>query len=79
MVCVVQTNAMRKMHPVTAYRHLKDISQAALAEKVGCGRSMMNLIEKGVRRPSPELAERIQMHTGIDARVLLGIQSVGAE
>ena len=64
---------MNTMHPITRYREAVGISQAALAERVGCKRSMMNLIEKGDRRPSPELAGRIQEATGIDARKLLGI------
>lgn len=49
------------------------MTQAAFAEAVGCKRSMVNLIEKGVRSPSPRLAEKMQRLTGIDARILLGI------
>jgi transcriptional regulator with XRE-family HTH domain len=67
-------SAMDK-HPITRFRESRKISQAAFAETVGCKRSMMNLIEKSVRRPSPQLAERIQTETGIDARLLLGIST----
>lgn len=69
----MQTASMTNTHPITEYRTGAGISQAAFADRVGCKRSMMNLIEKGERRPSPELAGRIQAETGIDARVLLGI------
>ena len=71
---------MNEAHLITRYRNAIGISQAAFAERVGCKRSMMNLIEKGERRPSAELAGRIQEATGIDARRLLGIpaESAGA-
>lgn len=70
---------MQDTHLITKYRALVGISQAAFAEKVGCKRSMMNLIEKGERRPSADLAGRIQEVTGIDARRLLGISSMDRE
>lgn len=66
---------MSETHPLTLYRQAVEISQAELARRVGCKRSMMNLIEKGARRPSADLAWRIQSETGIDARRLLGIPS----
>lgn len=50
------------------------LSQVELAERVGCKKSMINLIKAGKRRPSPELAARFQAATGIDARRLLGIK-----
>lgn len=74
----MQTSVMNNEHPITRYREAVGISQAAFAERVGCKRSMMNLIEKGDRRPSAELAGRIQLATGIDARRLLGIPAEAA-
>lgn len=65
-------------HPLAAYRSKTGETQAALANRVGCKRWMLNRIEKGERRPSPELAGRIQAATGIDARTLLGIPFEGA-
>jgi len=69
----MQTKGMQDAHPITKYREALGLSQSAFAERVGCKRSMMNLIEKWERRPSAELAGRIQAVTGIDARRLLGI------
>lgn len=56
---------METDHPITRYRVAVGMSQATLASRVDCGRSMMNLIEKGLRQPSPELAGRISKATGI--------------
>ena len=60
-------------HPLTASRELKGLTQEALAGIVGCKRWMINRIEAGERRPSPQLAAKIEETTGLDARVLLGI------
>jgi ribosome-binding protein aMBF1 (putative translation factor) len=65
-------------HPLARVRSAKGLSQAALAELVGCRRWMINRIEAGKRTPSPQLASRLQDETGIDARILLGIQSEAA-
>lgn len=66
-------------HPLANARKDLGLSQAACAELVGCKRWMINRIEAGERRPSPDLAGRIQGITGIDARTLLGISSMEKE
>lgn len=60
-------------HPLTLARKEAGLSQAACAHLVGCKRWMINRIEAGERRPSPELAARLENAVGVDARALLGI------
>lgn len=75
----MQTASMsEEQHPLAEARIKLGLSQAACAELVGCKRWMINRIEKGERRPSAELAGRIQVATGIDARRLLGIPAGAA-
>jgi predicted ATPase/DNA-binding NarL/FixJ family response regulator/transcriptional regulator with XRE-family HTH domain len=40
-------------------RHTRDLSQEALAERIGCALSTLQKIEQGVRRPSRSLSERL--------------------
>lgn len=70
---------MAEAHPLAEFRKNARVSQSALAKMVGCQRWMINRIEVGARKPSPQLAARIQEHTGIDARRLLGIPAEAAE
>lgn len=64
-------------HPLATARNERGLSQAACAKLVGCKRWMINRIEANERRPSPQLAEKIEAVTGVDARVLLGIPQRG--
>lgn len=61
-------------HPLAAAREALGLSQAACAELVGCKRWMINRIEAGERRPSPQLASKLESVTGVDVRVLLGLR-----
>ena len=64
---------MNEAHPLVAYRSEAGITQAGLADIVGCKRWMINRIEKRERKPSAQLAAKLQAATGIDARRLLDI------
>jgi transcriptional regulator with XRE-family HTH domain len=46
-------------------------SEKNLAGKLGVSVSYVNMIKRGTRRPSPELAEKIEKATGIPFRLLL--------
>lgn len=60
-------------HPLAERRKEIGLSQKALAQAVGCQRWMINRIEKRERRPSRDLAVRIQEATGVEARILLDL------
>ncbi len=64
---------MTEQHPLAAARIKLGLSQAACAERAGCKRWMINRIEAYERRPSPQLATKLEDITGVDVRVLLGI------
>lgn len=59
------------------YENLKEYmentktTEKELSEKLGISVSYVNLIKNGERRPSPELAEKIEALTGIPFRKLL--------
>ena len=59
------------------YENLKEymentkVTEKEIAEKLGVSTSYVNLIKNGERRPSPELAEKIEALTGIPFRKLL--------
>jgi ribosome-binding protein aMBF1 (putative translation factor) len=64
---------MSEQHPLATARIKLGLSQAACAQLVGCKRWMINRIEANERRPSPQLASKIEDVTGVDVRVLLGL------
>ena len=47
------------------------VSERDLAEKLGVSISYINMLKRGERRPSPELAQKIETITGIPFRSLL--------
>lgn len=47
------------------------LSEKELAEKLGVTISHVNMIKRGERRPSPELAKKIEEITGIPFQALL--------
>lgn len=53
--------------------HLK-LKERELAEKLGISISYLNMLKNGQRRPSPELALKIENITGIPLRKLLQIE-----
>ncbi len=59
------------------YENLKEYmehtgtKESEMAEKLGISASYVNLIKNGERRPSPQLAEKIEAVTGIPFRKLL--------
>ena len=54
---------------------LKGITDKELAARTGCCVANINMIRHGKRRPSPELAAKIEAITGIPLRTLLGLDS----
>lgn len=51
-------------HPLAAYRREKNITRTQMAHLIGCDVSYVGHIEEGRRRPSPEMARRIEQATG---------------
>lgn len=49
------------------YMKLTGITETALAERVGVSQPHIGRIRKGERRPSPELAKRLEAVTNIPA------------
>jgi transcriptional regulator with XRE-family HTH domain len=68
---------MSEQHPLATARMKLGLSQAACAELAGCKRWMINRIEANERRPSPQLAIKLEGITGVDVRVLLGLPVKG--
>jgi transcriptional regulator with XRE-family HTH domain len=58
-------------HALRAVREILELSQEELAKKVGCSTSMIQQIELGKKKPSKDLAFKIQDATGIDPRRLM--------
>lgn len=52
-----------EQHPLATWRKLKDLTQEELGEKLGVSRWMVNRLETGRRRPSWNLAARINSLT----------------
>lgn len=50
---------VRQPLSLSQWRILSGISQSEFASMVGCSRSAVSLIERGVRRPRPDLLTRI--------------------
>lgn len=59
-------------HPVARYRAEAGLSQADLAERLGCSRWIINRIEVGARFPSTDLLRRLVALTGVSADAILG-------
>jgi len=55
------------------YMSNHQVSQRRLAMQVGVSPPHMNALVKGKRRPSPQLAAKIEAITGIPLRTLLGL------
>ena len=55
---------------ICEYRKIKKIGQAKFAKIIGVTPSHINQIEKGSRRPSPELALKIQKATDGDVSIM---------
>lgn len=51
---------MQNKHILTEWRTNRNISQKEFAEMIGVGKSTLNKIEKFVRKPSLDLAVKIQ-------------------
>ncbi|HRR55889.1 MAG TPA: helix-turn-helix transcriptional regulator [Acidobacteriota bacterium] len=50
---------------------IEPLSRRQLAEKIGCTRQFIDFIFAGKRRPSPDLAARLEHETGVDRRAWL--------
>lgn len=59
------------------YLRRPGVKQSALAAAAGVSPAMLNQVKSGLRRPSPELALRIEQATGgeVSAASLLGLES----
>jgi transcriptional regulator with XRE-family HTH domain len=53
------------------YLENSGVSEKELAEKLDISLSYINMLKNGDRRPSPQLAEKIEAITGIPFRKLL--------
>lgn len=56
---------------IEEYLTSHNMSEAELAEKIGVTQAYVNMLKNGERRPSPELAQKIEAATGIPFRNLL--------
>ena len=59
-------------HPIRAWRIAQKVTQDRLCKAVGCKGSHLSLIEKGVNRPSFDLAKRIAKETGLSLEDIRG-------
>jgi len=57
---------------IAYYRHIRGMSQARLAELVGCSQAQLHRIEKGERGVSVELLSSIAHQLGIGPETLGG-------
>jgi transcriptional regulator with XRE-family HTH domain len=53
------------------YLEHNDMAEKDLAKKLGVSISYVSMLKRGERRPSPELAKKIERVTGIPFRLLL--------
>lgn len=67
----VDNHRMMIYENLKQYLEDKQISRRRLAKQLGISSSYMAMLVNGERRPSPELAARIERLTGIPFRVLL--------
>lgn len=58
---------MEKLH---AYRSLHELTLEGLADKLGTSPGYLHDLERGRRRPSPQLAKTIERITGIPRHAL---------
>lgn len=56
---------------IAEFLEQKQMSEAELADKIGVSQAYVNMMKKGERRPSPELAQKIEAVTGIPFKNLL--------
>ena len=56
---------MDHTHPLAAWREKHNTQQNTLATDLGVKRWTIFAIETGLRKPSPDLAKRIEARTGI--------------
>ena len=61
------------------YLNNQKISQRNVANRVGISPAHMNALVKGKRHPSPKLAVRLELITGIPLRTLLGLEPRSTE
>jgi transcriptional regulator with XRE-family HTH domain len=66
-------------HSLTDWLRETERQQTDLADELGISRAYLSQIIAGLRRPSPEVAARIEAVTGVDARTLLRIPLEAAE
>lgn len=57
--------------PLKKARLKQQLSQAALAEKVGISQAALSVFELGDKRPSPDTAEKLARELGISELELL--------
>jgi transcriptional regulator with XRE-family HTH domain len=65
------------VHPLKAFRKRNGLTQAKLAEAVGCRTAMLNQIENCKRDPSARLLRQIKEVTGITADSILSQAKAG--
>jgi transcriptional regulator with XRE-family HTH domain len=61
---------MSKLHPLTAYRALHELTRQQLADKLGLSVVTITSYENGHRRIGPENAVAIEGRIGIDRAIL---------
>lgn len=64
-LAICQPKIMQNEHALAAWRKTKNLSQEEFAAQIGVTRWMVNRIETGKRKPSLDLALRIQELTEI--------------
>lgn len=59
---------------IRALRRLKRMTQQELAERLGFSATMLSYIERGHRKPSPQLLEKIAQELNVDREELFIIK-----
>jgi transcriptional regulator with XRE-family HTH domain len=62
--------AMTRSTALKAYRENAELSQTAMARKLGVSRSYLHRLETGQRRPGPRLLPKIRRLTGLSGEEL---------
>ena len=57
---------MNNMNQIAQARKRHQLSQTALAERVGCSRTYLWMLEHNTRKPGPRMARRIAQELGIE-------------
>jgi transcriptional regulator with XRE-family HTH domain len=65
----------KRIHPLAAYRKANKLSQIAAAKQFKVSQAAWSRWERGIDRPSRELAKELIEKTGVSAEVLLGVAS----